>query len=48
MEKLASQRGNMVQGIRSIGSAALSCCFVAEGSMDCECAAIRPGIQHSS
>lgn len=36
MEKLATEKGNMVQGIRSIGSAALSCCFVAEGSMDCE------------
>ncbi|CAO1627910.1 unnamed protein product [Parajaminaea phylloscopi] len=34
MERLASEGGNMVRGIRSIGSAALSCCFVAEGSMD--------------
>lgn len=34
MEKLAGEDGNMVRGIRSIGSAALSCCFVAEGSMD--------------
>lgn len=34
METLCSERGNMAQGIRSIGSAALSCCFVAEGSID--------------
>lgn len=34
MERLASKDGNMVRGIRSIGSAALSCCFVAEGSLD--------------
>lgn len=34
MEALASEKGHMVQGIRSIGSAALSGCFVAEGSMD--------------
>lgn len=34
MEKLCSEDGKMVQGIRSIGSAALTCCFVAEGSLD--------------
>lgn len=34
MEKLCSEDGKMVQGIRSIGSAAMTCCFVAEGSLD--------------
>lgn len=33
MEKLCSEDGKMVQGIRSIGSAAMSCCFVAEGCL---------------
>lgn len=33
MERLCSEEGNMVQGIRSIGSAALSCCLVAEGAV---------------